>query len=195
VTLTNVPGQLAIRQGMIVLAARVIELIDLQEVMKIDHAEIRIRVRQGQSLKEIEPIDQQEVMKIDHAAKVDIPDQQATPLDLLGQLLIGQGKIVLAARVIELIDPQEVMKIDRAEIRIRVRQGQSLREIEPIVRRETPKTDRAANLDIPDQKVTPLGLPGQPVIGQGMNVRGAMATRGPLGLPIKDPPGQMVRSH
>jgi hypothetical protein len=33
VTLTGVPGQLVIGQGMIVLAARVIELKDLQEVM------------------------------------------------------------------------------------------------------------------------------------------------------------------
>jgi hypothetical protein len=134
-------------------------------------------------------------MRIDHAAKVDIPDQQVTPLGPPGQLVIGQGMILLAARVIELIDLQEVMRIGHAEIWIRVHQGQNLREIEQIVRRETPKTDRAAKLDIPDQEVTPLGLPGQPVIGQGMNVRGAMVTRGPLGLPIKDPPGQMVRSQ
>jgi hypothetical protein len=134
-------------------------------------------------------------MKIDRAAKVDTPDQQVTPFGLPGQPVIEQEMIVLAARVIELIDLQEVMRIDHAEIRIRVHQGQSLREVEPIGRRETPKTDRAAKLDIPDQEVTPLGLPGQPVIGQGMNVRGVMVTRGPLGLPIKDPPGQMVRSQ
>ena len=183
VTLIGVPGQLVIGQGMIVLAARVIDLIDLQEITRTDHAEIRIRVRQGQSLREIEPIDPQEVMEIDHAVRVDIPDQRATPLDLPGQLVIVMS------------DQSAVLKTDLAVIPTLVHRGQGLRQIEPIVQPEIPKIDRAAKLDIPDQEVTPLGLPGQPVIGQRMNVRGAMVTRGPLGLPIKDPPGQMVRSQ